>query len=238
MPIGGTLRVSARLPRPGETFGFGVVHAPEAFAQICVTDTGTGMSPHVKEHAFDPLFTTKQNGGTGLGLAVAHQIATRHSGSIFAESEVGVGTTFHVFLPLTEVLVSAPVPAAETARIRARRVLLVEDEQDIATGLGELLSDYGVETAVASTGEMAEPVARRFRPDVVLVDIGLPDIDGFEVGRRLRASWPLLRIVFISGHGDARRVPGVDPNMAFLQKPFTIEAVLATIADLESRSNS
>lgn len=236
MPVGGELRVEARAPRAGETFPFGVVLSPETFVEICVSDTGTGMTPHVKEHAFDPLFTTKRNGGTGLGLAVAHQVVTRHAGSIFVESEVGAGTTFHVFLPRAAKPPAVTEAVAERAQINATRVLLVEDEPGIAAGLADLFDLVGLETAVAATGELAEPMARTFRPDVVLVDVGLPDIDGFEVGRRLRAAWPSLNIVFISGHGDARDVPSVDPNMAFLQKPFTVEALLAKIAGLETRS--
>lgn len=100
MPLGGSLHVQARRPSPHETFPFGVIRDPESYVQISVSDTGTGMSEEARKYAFDPLFTTKQSRGTGLGLAVVHQIVHRHGGSVFAVSEVGAGTTFHLFLPV------------------------------------------------------------------------------------------------------------------------------------------
>jgi two-component system cell cycle sensor histidine kinase/response regulator CckA len=102
MPRGGTLTISVREPRPGETFPFAIVEQPERFVQISVIDTGDGISPDVMAHIFEPLFTTKPNGGTGLGLAVAHQVVQRHGGCIFADSEPGRGSAFHVFLPKGE----------------------------------------------------------------------------------------------------------------------------------------
>lgn len=194
MPHGGTLGIAARIPAPGETFAFGVVRSSERFAQLSVADTGTGMTPHVREHAFDPLFTTKQNGGTGLGLAVAHQIVARHGGSIFVESEVGAGTTFHVFLPVVGAVAPAAAARPEPARIRARRILLVEDERDIATGLAALLADLDVETVIAPTGGSAPEAARQFHPDAVLLDVGLPR------HRRLRSRTPAARRMAVSEH--------------------------------------
>jgi PAS domain S-box-containing protein len=99
MRDGGKLSIRARTPERDETFSFGYVPDPSRFLQISVSDTGTGMTPDVLRHAFDPLFTTKPNGGTGLGLAVTQQVVTRHGGFIFAESVVGSGSTFHIFLP-------------------------------------------------------------------------------------------------------------------------------------------
>lgn len=88
MPLGGTL-----------TIRVGVSETQEQFVQISVIDTGTGIPPEVMKHIFEPLFTTKKNCGTGLGLAVTHQIVQQHGGIIFAESELGSGTAFHIFLP-------------------------------------------------------------------------------------------------------------------------------------------
>lgn len=88
MPRGGTLTIRVRAPE-----------TEEQFVQISVIDTGTGIPPEVMEHIFEPLFTTKKNRGTGLGLAVAYQVVHRHGGVIFAESEIGSGTAFHIFLP-------------------------------------------------------------------------------------------------------------------------------------------
>jgi PAS domain S-box-containing protein len=99
MPRGGELHVEARRPKRHETFPFGVLRDAHTFLQISTSDTGTGMDDSALRHAFDPLFTTKQSRGTGLGLAHVHQVVTGHGGAVFAVSERGAGTTFHVFLP-------------------------------------------------------------------------------------------------------------------------------------------
>ncbi|HYH10269.1 MAG TPA: ATP-binding protein [Thermoanaerobaculia bacterium] len=99
MPRGGSLTVTAREPSEGETFPFAAVDRPESFVLVTVADSGSGIAPDVLTFIFEPLFTTKPSGGTGLGLAVAHQVVERHGGHIFVESEPGEGTAFHVFLP-------------------------------------------------------------------------------------------------------------------------------------------
>jgi two-component system cell cycle sensor histidine kinase/response regulator CckA len=104
MPNGGSLRVSARRGRAGESFAVGLVPHPERFVYFTVEDTGIGMTENVLAHAFDPLFTTKPSGSTGLGLAVAHQTMHAHGGHIFVESTPGVGTTVHLFIPAAEAV--------------------------------------------------------------------------------------------------------------------------------------
>ena len=231
MPGGGTLTIRAQRPGPGETYPFGLIIAPDRYVHLSVEDTGIGMADDVRRHVFDPLFTTKQRGGTGLGLAVAHQVVTRHNGAIFVESEVGRGSTFHIFLPLAAA--SKPAPAEDSGQtdVQARRVLVVEDEHSIATGIQEMLRPRGIEVVAVMHGEEAVEAARRLQPDVAIVDMRLPGIDGAEVGRRLRAEWPDLAIVFVSG--DARELPLAD-DAGFLRKPFTLNALLQTMRRLES----
>lgn len=113
MPDGGSLRISGRRGRAGESFAAGLVPHPERFVYFTVEDTGVGMTENVLVHAFDPLFTTKPSGSTGLGLAVAHQTMQAHGGHIFVESTPGVGTTFHLFIPAT---VDATLPPAAEER--------------------------------------------------------------------------------------------------------------------------
>lgn len=238
MPHGGQLRVSARPGRAGETFTFGVVHNPERFIHFTVEDNGTGMSESVLLHAFEPLFTTKQNGGTGLGLAVCHQAVHAHGGDIFVESALGVGSTFHVFIPTAESTgaVRRPHHRAE-GRPLCRRILIVDDEELIAEGLADLLSEYGVDTRMAASGEMAIASCHDFRPDLAIVDIRLPDIDGFEVARRLRAQHPDVKILFASGHGAADAAPFQDDRTGFIQKPFDIDALVAAMKALSGGSS-
>jgi PAS domain S-box-containing protein len=234
MPRGGKLRIVAHHPAAQETYAFGVVTKPERFAHITVEDTGTGMSEEVLRHAFDPLFTTKQNGGTGLGLAVAHQVVMRHAGYIFAESTVGVGTTFHVFLPLANATHHTEEELCDDGPVvKARRVLIVDDEPLIGEGLAEGLRDRGLESTVVDNGTAAVEAAQRFQAQVAVIDLWLPDIDGTEVGVRLRASDPDLLIVFASGHGDAADALTACAPAMFLQKPFEMRELLEAIASME-----
>ena len=232
MPRGGTLTIAVREPQAGERFSFGIVEQPERFVQISVADTGTGIRPEVMAHVFEPLFTTK-NGGTGLGLAVAHQCVQRHGGAIFVESQIGAGTTFHLFLPKIAATDEKQREERRPAMPRhVRRLLIVDDEQGISEGLASMLDMSGLEVRSVATGGQAAPAIDKFKPDVVLLDIGLPDIDGAALGAALRRDMPALPIVFCTGHGD-RRTAIHDTHTRFLQKPFTIDELLAEIASLD-----
>ena len=233
MPKGGRLTITIREPRAGEVFPFGIIASPETFIQISCSDTGSGIPMAVMPHLFEPLFTTKQNGGTGLGLAVAHQVVSRHGGSIFVESEAGAGTTFHVFIPrfAGPCEAAAEEPAPERP-VQARRLLIVDDEEVIVGGVSELLTSEGFEVHAVSNGADAGPAVARVKPDIVLLDIGLPDVDGVTVGRKLRGEHPDLPIIFSTGHGD-ERVALMDRGMRLLRKPFEMKTLLDTIADLE-----
>ncbi len=234
MKKGGALSVRARVPGKGETFSFGLVPDAHRFVQISVEDTGNGMPEHVRRHAFDPLFTTKQNCGTGLGLAVAHQVVTKHGGFIFVESEPGVGSTFHIFLPLAA---NAAPPTRMTTQtepdVKLRRVLIVEDEPGIREGVADALMDRDMIVETVGFGAHAVPALKSFAPQLAIIDIGLPDVDGSEVGRLLRALDPDLKIIFASGHGDVSRALEDCAPAMFLQKPFEIFELLQAIESLE-----
>ncbi|HVR40439.1 MAG TPA: ATP-binding protein [Thermoanaerobaculia bacterium] len=230
MPKGGTLTVKARRDATSAK--------NESFVHISVSDTGTGISPDIVRRIFDPLFTTKQNGGTGLGLAVAHQVARRHGGYLTVESELGKGSTFHLYLPMAldgTLTEPAADPAARETRFRTKRVIFVEDEKPIAEGVTRLLSDAGIEVHAVGTGSEGEAAVERMHPDLVILDIGLPDADGIDVGHRIRSAHPLLPLIFATGHGDPRIFASrfTDRRTKFLQKPFEIDMLLDTIIELE-----
>jgi two-component system, cell cycle sensor histidine kinase and response regulator CckA len=228
MRKGGELSIRVRAPESGEAFAFGFVPDPSRFVQISVSDTGTGMAPEVLAHIFEPLFTTKPNGGTGLGLAVTHQVVTRHGGLIFADSVEGRGSAFHIFLPKASVALPAPMKVDKPA-VAARRLLIVDDEEVIAGGLEILLVDGGFEVLIASSGAEALEAIETFEPDLVLLDVGLPDLDGTEVARRIHERRPETPVIFMTGHGDMRAE-------ATLHKPFDIDELLGRIAELEQAS--
>ena len=236
MPSGGVLTVSANALQPNARFAFGVIPRPEGFVQITVRDTGCGMPPEVKERIFEPLFTTRQSGGTGLGLAVAHQVLTQHGGFLFVESEEGRGSAFHIFLP--KALPPQKSSSSETASARmpaAKKLLIIDDETAISDGIAALLLQDGISVEAITTGVEAKRAILSFRPDVVLLDFGLPDLDGSEVYEIIRQIDTDLPVIFATGHGDRRILHDRlhDSYTRFLQKPFEVADLLAMMVDLE-----
>lgn len=241
MPDGGSLTVGGNDLDVNAKFPFGVVPNPDRFVQISVRDTGCGMPAEVMERVFEPLYTTRQSGGTGLGLAVAHQVLTQHGGYLFVESEPGRGSTFHLFLP------KAPPPSSGSVRTTspdrrpaARKLLIIDDEEAIVDGITMLLGQEGIEVESIGSGVEAAKAIARFHPDVVLLDFGLPDMDGSEVYACIRAIDRSLPVIFATGHGDRRVIhDGLnDPRTRFLQKPFEVADLLSMMLDLESGASA
>jgi PAS domain S-box-containing protein len=229
---GGTLSVRAEIAISDTTFGFGVVRTPDRFVHFRFADTGSGIGPQQLSHVFEPLYTTRRE-GTGLGLAVSHQIVTGSDGHIFVESELGAGTTLHIFLPLCGADEATAVPETAPA-IALGRVLLVEDELEVAAGVSMLLEVEGAEVHVVHRGGEVIPAIERFAPDVVVLDIGLPDIDGVEVYEGLARRWPNLRVLFSTGHAQAHNLETLllRPNVALLVKPYEMSDLRAALGRL------
>jgi PAS domain S-box-containing protein len=237
MPAGGSLTVNAKALQPDARFSFGAVPHPERFVEISICDTGRGMPAEIMDRVFEPLFTTRQSGGTGLGLAVAHQVITQHGGYIFVDSEPGQGTNFHLFLPRGTLPPTVSAIAAPSRIVTAKKVLIVDDEESIAEGIAALLAHEGIAVETAGTGAEAAGAIARFHPDVVVLDFGLPDMDGVEVYERIRELHPFLPVIFSTGHGDRRILDKVDdPRARFLQKPFEIALLLEMMAELETET--
>lgn len=233
----GTLTVAAHLSKSFGSFPFGVVKSPDRYVHFSVRDEGCGIPRERLEHIFEPLFTTKA-GGIGLGLAIAYQIVTRHEGHIFVESEPGAGSTFHLFIPATSPIVHEAAPRAVQKQLPLRRVLLVEDESAVASGIAMLLETEGIEVAIASTGAESIPLIESFGPDAVVLDIGLPDMDGVGVYLEIERRWPALPVLFSTGHGDSAKLQEylARPNVGFILKPYEFDAMRAELNRLtESR---
>ena len=239
MPGGGTLTISATDLQADAKFPFGVVPHPEGFVQISVRDTGRGMPPEIMDRIFEPLYTTRPSGGTGLGLAVAHQVLAQHGGYIFVESEVDRGSTFHLFLPKAAPPDSDEEFASSPARMpTARKLLIIDDEESISEGIAAALEQDGIEVEAIASGLQAAEAIARFHPEIVLLDFGLPDMDGSEVYAVIRNVSAELPVIFATGHGDRRTLHDSlhDPRTRFLQKPFDIADLLETIVQLETGS--
>jgi PAS domain S-box-containing protein len=229
---GGCIRIRAELAKSWGAFRFAVVKTPDRFVHFSVHDDGSGITEAQLAHIFEPLFTTKK-GGIGLGLAISYQVVSRHNGHIFVESPAGEGTTFHVFLPTTlPVLHERELKTSPTLAIR--RVLLVEDEPAVSSGIAMLLEMEGVLVEVVSAGREACAAIERFAPDAVVLDIGLPDVDGITVYGDIHGRWPSLPVLFSSGHGDSAQLEHylARPNVGFILKPYDFDAVRQKLAEI------
>lgn len=211
-----------------EEFSFGRI--PPGLMLMTVRDSGSGMTPEVLQNIFEPLFTTKRT-GTGLGLAVALQVIRRHGGSIHAESKVGVGTTFFILLPTAAAEEPLPAPEKRQPKPRVQRVVLVEDEEAVATGITLLLEVEGVEVRVAERGGQALDAIQTFDPDAVILDMSLPDMRGIDVFEIIAARYPTLPVLFSSGHGDESILEQYSPSdhVAFLRKPYDLAALMVAL---------
>ena len=229
MPAGGTITISAAPcpPPPG-------AHSRDDCVEISITDTGAGMDPETAALAFEPLFTTKRRGGTGLGLTVVQKIVRAHGGEVKLQTAPGKGTTFRIQLPARYQEVPRPAPAIESRSFRPRRILLIEDDVAIAAGLADVLRSYDMTVDVLHTGVHAVEAVEQFRPDVVVLDVGLPERDGVEVYADIARAHPQLPVVFSTGHADEARLDGPlsHPNVRFLRKPYAIEMLLTEIEQL------
>jgi signal transduction histidine kinase len=216
------------------------IHASEGRAALRVRDDGAGMEQGVLERVFEPFVQgpqgfARQPGGLGLGLALVKGLVELHGGSVAAHSGgAGTGSEFVVNLPLAPPPSAAP-SARSSPSAPPRLVLIIEDNVDAAETLAEVLALDGHHPRVAHDGTSGVALALELKPDVVLCDIGLPDIDGYEVARTLRSNGalPRTRLVALSGYAQPEdrqraRSAGFD---AHLPKPPPLSELNAILAD-------
>jgi signal transduction histidine kinase/ActR/RegA family two-component response regulator len=208
------------------------------YVSIQVADTGSGIDEKTKDHIFEPFFTTKERGrGTGLGLSVVYGVVNYHRGFIDVQSKIGEGTTFTIYFPV-------PFQKPEAPRVKESRstqggqeiVLLVEDEDALLGLLQMVVEGRGYRTLAARDGEEAVATFMNHREDIqlVLTDMGLPRLGGFEACLKMRKINPKLKILFASGfldpriRGEMQKMDAVD----FVQKPYAPAEVLKKMREL------
>ncbi len=211
------------------------------YLSLCVTDTGTGMTPEVVARAFDPFFTTKPIGmGTGLGLSMIYGFVRQSGGQARIYSEPGGGAMVCLYLPRhlnAAERVEAPAePAAPPRAARSETVLVVDDEPTVRMLVTEVLEELGYETIEAADGVAGLKVLRSpARLDLLITDVGLPGgLNGRQVADAARALRPDLKVLFITGYAE-NAVLGhghLDAGMHVLTKPFAMDALAGRVRDI------
>ena len=235
---GGTLTIQTYSVKADQVAELGSDILPVAdYAALSITDSGTGIAPSVLGKVFEPFFTTKEVGkGTGLGLSTVYGIVKQSGGFIFADSKVGEGTCFTIYLPAHAADIKAP-----RARIAAKpkenelwgsgTILLVEDEHMVRTVTERALTRHGYKVLSASNGEDAlELLAGDETVDLLISDVVMPLMDGPTLVRAARQEFPDLPILFMSGYAEEQLRKSIDiANVAFLPKPFSMLELAETV---------
>ncbi|MCK5205852.1 MAG: response regulator, partial [Desulfobacterales bacterium] len=197
-------------------------------AELIVSDTGQGMKRKTIEQCFDPFFTTKPIGkGTGLGLSTTYGIVKSHEGLIHMESKPKKGTTITMTFPLAETgaaVEKKPEPAAEISYGNGEIILVVDDEEEILKAMQNLLKGLGYQSAIASSGKDAIEKFEAMKPEVVLMDINMPEMDGLELAEHIRMKDNSIPVVVMTGYPSMENTIKTLKNgvVDFLIKPVSL----------------
>ena len=215
--------------------------APGQYLSVCVTDTGTGMSPSLIAKVFEPFFTTKPLGqGTGLGLSMVYGFAKQSGGQVRIYSEVGEGSTICLYLPrhygeTDEEGLAQKLDEATRAE-QGETVLIVDDEPSVRMLVTEVLEDLGYTAIEAGDSAAGLKVLQSdVRIDLLVTDVGLPGgMNGRQMADAGRERRPDLRVLFITGYAENSVITNghLDPSMQVLTKPFAMDALASRIKDL------
>ena len=214
----------------GGTLSFQTKRRDEDTVCVSITDTGLGMTEGVLKRIFEPLYTTKGDRGTGMGLAVSYGIIQEHDGTIAVESQPGSGSTFILSIPIAVDPVSKKRVKEEIQPAVSARILIVDDEQMVRTILGKLLRLKGHIVTQVSSGSEALEITEIQPFDLIFTDHGMPEMSGSELARQLRTRFPDLPIVLLTG--DTEIGAAAEHVNTVLSKPFKIDELQATIRDL------
>lgn len=240
MPQGGRLTIETRNVVLDE--GYAQTNpdvTPGEYVMLAVSDTGCGMTSEVKARVFEPFFTTKGPGkGTGLGLATVYGIIRQSEGHIMVYSEVGIGSTFKVYLPRADgELEKTPHPVGIRSIPRGEEtILLVEDEPTVRAVARHVLLSCGYQVLEAEDGQEALQVARSYSGRIHLLasDVVMPNLGGRQLAEELQRQRSDVRILFLSGYTDDAilRHGVLEAGIAFLQKPYTPSALVSKVREV------
>jgi PAS domain S-box-containing protein len=210
---------------------------PGAYVSLTVRDTGCGIEPTVMARIFDPYFTTKEVGkGTGMGLAVVHGIVKHHGGAISAQSALGQGALFQVYLPVREAATILASPQTVSLSLGQERILFIDDESALVSMVKEYLEGLGYEvvTETSSRAAFALFVGQSDRFDLVITDMTMPGMTGKELAhelRRIRPDIPIILCTGFSPHLNEEQTTAIG-MCTLLRKPFVLQELAETIRAL------
>ena len=241
MPDGGRITIETANKWLDERTARGRELPPGPYVSLCVSDTGTGMTPEMSARAFDPFFTTKAIGqGTGLGLSMIYGFARQSGGQVWICSEVGQGTAMCLYLPrhfgVEDAAVMPPEPAEAPPAGQGETVLVVDDEPTVRMLVTEVLDDLGYTAIEAEDGAAGLRVLQSdARIDLLVTDVGLPGgLNGRQVADAARVARPDLKVLFITGYAENAVLSHAHlaPGMHVLTKPFAMETLANRIKEL------
>ena len=236
---GGTLTIQTYAVRSDQVADLGSEILPVAdYSAFSISDTGTGIPASILAKVFEPFFTTKEVGkGTGLGLSTVYGIVKQSGGYIFADSKVGEGTRFTIYLPVHQV--DKPSDGRRASKRQESQdelwgtgtILLVEDEPMVRTVAERALTRHGYKVLTANNGEEALEIIGQGEDIALLIsDVVMPVMDGPTMVREARKSRPELPILFMSGYAEEQLRKSIDiANVAFLPKPFSVQELAEAV---------
>jgi CheY-like chemotaxis protein len=230
MPEGGNIYIRTESTYLDKHFVESHDVEPGKYIRISITDTGIGMNEETVKRIFDPFFTTKEVGrGTGLGLASVYGIVKNHNGIINVSSEEGIGSTFQILLPSSEIEIIKEVRIPQNAIPGSETILIIDDEERVLEVSKDMLETLGYKVIIARYGEEAINIYEKYYDivDAVLLDIIMHGMDGGIVFDKLKAINPNIKILLSSGYSEDEYAEDILARGAndFIQKPFTIEQV-------------
>jgi PAS domain S-box-containing protein len=240
MPGGGKLIIETKLMDVSDDFtdilGYG---EPGTYVLLSISDTGKGIDKEIKEHIFDPFYTTKEVGkGTGLGLSTVYGIVKQHNGYITVYSEPGMGTAFHIYFPVISADVEDRKIESQIINGGNETILIAEDNDSVRYFMKTVLAKYGYNVIEAIDGEDA---VQKYRPnsriDLMILDSVMPKKNGREVYDELKKDKPDIKVLFTSGYTkDIILDKGIEEKeVEFISKPLTLNALLKKVREVLSK---
>jgi len=200
---------------------------------VCVSfsDTGVGMTEERKEKIFDPFFTTKEVSAMGMGLSTAYGTIQRHSGKISVDSEIGHGSRFTIKLPkYTERQAQTEITAKEK---KIANILIIDDEEYVRDILRRFLICEGHYVVVAEGARKGLDLFHERNFDLVITDLGLPEIPGYEIAKQIKVTHPNLPIIMITAWGDDPLDAGKSQYVdSVINKPFQWDSIIQVVQDI------